>query len=276
MRSHVYASRAAALVLGAVLALPAAAQDPIGDSFRLPLPPSLESPGRGSLAAPAIAIGVPTGFGADWGDAFLGLGLQSRSRYAEKVDGGAVAGIGLGDARRLVGLEVAVSQYGTFRSCCRGGLSLKAHRLLPGATGIAVGWENVTGWGDLPGGAENAHFTDGGSSVYGAVSRVFFLDRHGPSAYRTVTATVGAGNGRFRRESDILDEREAVNPFASLAVRFIEPASVAASWTGQDLNAGISVVPHPRIPIGFIVGAADLTTRPRLIAGAGFGFSYLP
>jgi hypothetical protein len=274
LRSHPLLSPcAAAILLTAALAIPAAGQDP-ASGFLLPLPPSMEASARGALAAPAIGIGVPSGFGADFGDVFVGLGAQSRTRYADKPDGGAVLGVGLGDARRYLGLEVAVSQYGTFRSCCRGGVSLKVHRMLPGALGVAVGWENATGWGDLPGGAADADFTDAGSSVYGAVSKVFFLSPQGPNAFRSVTATLGAGNGRFRRESDILDDHEAVNVFGSLGVRLWEPFSIAASWTGQDLNAGVSVVPLPRTPLAITIGAADLTTEPRLIVGAGFGFSY--
>ena len=264
---------AGAILLSGALAFPAAGQDP-GGGFLLPLPPSMEASARGALAAPAIGIGVPSGFGADFGDVFVGLGAQSRTRYADKPDGGAVVGIGLGDARRYLGLEVAVSQYGTFRSCCRGGVSLKVHRMLPGATGVAVGWENAAGWGELPGDGDDAPFTDAGSSVYGVVSKVFFLSPHGPNAFRSVTATLGAGNGRFRRESDVLEDREAVNVFGSLGVRLFEPFSVAASWTGQDLNAGVSVVPLPRVPLAVTVGAADLTTEPRLIVGAGYGFSY--
>ena len=274
MRLHVLRTPGAgAILLTMALAAPAAGQDP-GSGFLLPLPPSMESSGRGALAAPAIGIGVPSGFGADFGDVFVGLGAQSRTRYADKPDGGVVAGFGLGDARKYLGLEVAVSQYGTFRSCCRGGLSLKVHRMLPGALGVAVGWENAAGWGDLPGREGDAPWTDGGSSLYGAASKVFFLSPHGPNAFRSVTGTIGVGNGRFRSESDVLDDREAVNVFGSVGVRWFEPWSLAASWTGQDLNAGISVVPLPRAPLAITIGAADLTTEPRLIVGAGFGFSY--
>jgi hypothetical protein len=263
-------SAAAALALVAALPPAASAQQ---DDFLLRLPPVLDSPAR-SLSAPAMAIGVPTGFGAAFGDVFLGIGAQSRTRYADKPDGGAVLGIGLGDPRRYLGLEVAVSQYGTFRSCCRGGLSLKLHRMLPGATSVALGWENATGWGQLPGGNITGDFTDAGSSVYGALSRVFFLDPHGRHPYRSVAATVGVGDGRFRRESDILNGRERVNAFGSLGVRVVEPASVVGTWTGQDLNAGVSVAPFPRLPFAVTVGAADLTTTPRLIVGAGIGINY--
>ena len=269
-----FRSGAVALLAGAALSAPAAAQGVPGESLRLPLPPSIETSGRGALSAPAIGIGVPSGFGADFGDIFVGAGVQSRTRYADRVDGGGVLGVGLGDARRFVGLEVAVTQFGTVRSCCRGGVSLKAHRLLPGAMGIAVGWENVAGWGEVPGETLDGPFTDAGSSVYGALSKVFFLEPHGPNAFRTVTGTVGVGSGRFRDEDDVLDDRETVNVFGSLAVRPFEPLSLVGSWTGQDLNAGISVVPLPRAPLVITAGMADLTTEPRFIVGAGFGFSY--
>ena len=268
VRTILPTAAAAALALSA----PGAAQESIADGYRIPLPPSVEASARGSLAAPAIAIGVPTGFGADGGDVFLGIGAQSRTRYADKPDGGAVLGIGLGDARKLIGLEVAVSQYGTLRSCCRGGVSFKAHRIFPGALGVAVGWENATGWGHVPGSGDGP-FTDAGSAVYGAVSKVFFLSPHGPSAYRNVTATVGVGSGRFRSESDVLADNETANVFGSLGVRLWEPFSVVGSWTGQDLNAGVSVVPLPRVPLAVTVAAADLTTEPRLVAGLGIGFS---
>lgn len=275
MRPHSPArSGALALLLGTLLAAPASAQGVPQETLRLPLPPSVEASARGALAAPAIGIGVPSGFGADFGDAFIGIGAQHRTRFADKPDGGLVAGVGLGDARRLLGLEVAVTQYGTVRSCCRGGVSFKVHRLLPGAMSVAVGWENAVGWGEVPGAAEDAPFTDAGSSVYGALSKVFFLEPHGPNAFRNVTGTIGVGSGRFRSESDVIADQETVNVFGSLAVRFFEPFSVVGSWTGQDLNAGVSLVPFPRVPLAITVGAADLTTEPRAIIGAGFGFSY--
>lgn len=266
-------------VATAGLTVPAAAQEPAGrDALRLPMPPSLRIASRGALAAPAVSIGAPTGFGASFGDAFVGVGVQSRTRFAERADGGVVAGIGLGDPRRYVGLEVAASTFGTFRSCCRGGLSLKAHRLLPGAMSVAVGWENVVGWGHLEQtstapDAVPAGFTDGGSSVYAAITRVF---GPGPASRsnRSITTTIGVGSGRFRREGDILSDRDGVNVFGSLGVRLAEPVSAVATWTGQDLNAGVSVVPIRRGPLVVTLGAADLTTRPRALLGVGFGFAY--
>src|SRR5690606_21444915 len=117
--------------------------DSLRRELRLPQPATFAVAARGQWVAPGITIGVPSGFGADYGDAFVAAGLQSRTRFRDAPDGAVVAGFGLGNARDLVGLEVAITSYGTFRSCCRGGIHPKLHRVLPGDASIAVGWENA-------------------------------------------------------------------------------------------------------------------------------------
>lgn len=267
--------RAAALSLlaAAFLPSPAPAQDPARENLRLPLPPGIELPARGRFTAPAAAIGIPTGFGADFGDVFLGGGMQARTRYSEKMDGGGVVGLGLGDARRYFGVEVAVAQFGTMRSCCRGGLSFKVHRMLPGAASIAVGWENAVGWGHLAG-AEDGPFTDAGTSVYAVASKLVPLGSDPGAPFGSIVTTLGVGTGRFRGEGDILDGRKTANLFGGVAMRIAEPMSAVASWTGQDVNAGISLIPIRSLPVVFSVGAADVTTQPRAIFGVGLGFAY--
>jgi hypothetical protein len=267
--------RAAALSLLATasLASPAPAQDPVRENLRLPQPPAVEIPGRGRFTAPAAAIGIPTGFGADFGDLFVGAGIQSRTRFSTKADGGGVIGLGLGDARRYFGVEVAVAQYGTMRSCCRGSLSFKVHRILPGATSIGVGVENVTGWGHLAS-APDGPYTDAGTSIYAVASKLVPLASNPGAPFGSLVATVGVGNGRFRSEKAIMDGYESVNVFGGVAMRIAAPASAMASWTGQDLNAGISVTPIRKFPLVLTAGAADLTTMARPIFGIGFGFAY--
>lgn len=269
--------RAAALSLLAAgtLSAPAAAQtpDPAREELRLPQPPAVELPARGRFTAPAAAIGIPTGFGADFGDVFLGGGLQARTRYSEKMDGGGVIGLGLGSARRSVGVEIAVAQFGTLRSCCRGGASFKVHRMLPGASSIAVGWENAVGWGQLAG-ATDGPFTDAGTSVYAVASKLVPLSSDPGAPFGSLVATVGVGTGRFRSENAILDSINTVGVFGGLAMRIAPPASIMASWTGQDLNAGLSLTPIRRFPVVLSIGAADVTTQPRAIFGMGFGFAY--
>jgi hypothetical protein len=263
------------VLLALALAAPLAAQqgEP-RDQWRLPAPPTLEVAARGAWMPPAIALGVPSGFGADWSDAWVGAGFQHRTRLEDRPDGGLVAGFGLGSARRTVGLEVALSQFGTFRSCCRGGLSLKLHRIIaPLQSSIAVGVENGVTWGHMQGSSDA---TDAGTSFYLAGTRLVRLRQDASYPFGSVTLTAGLGTGRFRTEHQILNGSKTVNPFGGFSLRVAQPASVLADWTGQDLVAGVSVTPLRRSPLVITPGVADLTTKPRFIVGVGYGFSLGP
>jgi hypothetical protein len=263
-------------VIGLAAPLPCAAQpglevDTLRQGLRIPQPATFAVAAKGGWTAPAMTIGVPSGYGASWGDAFLGAGFQARTRFADRPDGGVVAGFGIGDPRRLLGLEVAVSSYGTARSCCRGGVSGKLHRILPGEISVALGVENGLDWGSMEG--ERAA-SDAGTSVYVAASHVMGLRSDPGSFLGSAALTLGAGNGRFRRESDILTDRDRVNLFASAGVRVARPLSAVASWTGQDLVAGVSLVPLHNVPLYITPAFADLTTSPRFILGIGYGFNF--
>lgn len=256
-----------------LVAGPTSAQqlDSLRAQYLLSQPPSFEIAARGIWVAPGITVSTPSAFGADYGDGFVGVGLQSRTRYRDAMDGGAVAGFGVGNARRYVGLELAFTSFGTWRSCCRGGISAKVHRLLGENASLAAGVENAVTWGHMQGLDEA---TDAGTSLYAVGSKVFFLQPSVAAPFSTLTLSLGAGNGRFRTEDDILDDREAVNVFGSASVRVIEPISVIANWTGQDLVGGVSLVPFRQIPLFITPAVADLTTEPRFIMGVGYGFDW--
>ena len=260
----------ACIAIAAIWPAAAAAQTR-GGGLRLPEPPTQEFAARGSRAAPGIALGIPSGFGADWRDAAIGVGFQAETRLRDRPDAVAALAFGLGDARDLLGLEVVVASYGTARSCCRGGISFKAHRVLPAGFGLAVGWENGAVWGKFTDAL--ADDTDAGSSLYGVASKVIPL-RWGDDPYRSLTLTLGAGNGRFRTEDDIIADRETVNVFGGAALRMTRRTSVVADWTGQDLVAGFSFLPFADHALVVLPGFADLTTKPRFILGAAYGFDY--
>ncbi len=264
------------LTVLALLGLPGTAWPQAPDSlrarYRLPQLPTFEVPARGAEVAPGISIGTPSAFGASWGDGVVGFGFQARTRLADHPDGVGAVALGLGDSRRAAGLELALTSYGTLRSCCRGGLSLKAHRALPRDAAVALGWENGVVWGRLSPHASVA--TDAGTSVYAVASQVIHLRPGRADAFRTLTLTAGIGNGRFRRERDIIAGRERLNLFGSGALRVLESASVVADWTGQDLVAGVSLVPIRGRPLIVMPGFADLTTSPRFILGGALGFDY--
>lgn len=261
----------AMVAIGLALPLSAGAQtlDDLRQRNRIPVPSGeTVRPVPGVL--PGISVSTPTAYGANFGDVFIGAGFQARTRYApsgrDGIDGSAVAGIGLGNSARAVGVEVAMTFLSTIDSRLfdRTSFSFKVHRLLPANVGIAVGWENAVVIGDD---------ADGGDSLYGVVSKVFqFPD---PDFARRVSLSLGVGNGRFRFEDDVLSDRDRVNVFGSVGVDLIPSVSLLADWTGQDLAMGASWVPFTRFPLVITPGFADITGHAgdgaRFILGVGYG-----
>jgi hypothetical protein len=217
---------------------------------------------------PAASVSVPTAFGVDAGEVFLGVAYQGRTRYTELDDAAAVAGLGLG-TRRLVAVEVALTTYSTFRGAPleTGGLSFKLHHALPRNTSVAVGWENALLWGG----------SDDRGSLYAVATRVVPLRRDPSEKLGLGVVTLGVGNGRFRSEKDDAEGNETVNVFAAAGLRVIDPLSLVADWTGQDLNVAASVTPFRRVPLVLTAGLADLTGSAgdgaRFILSLGYGLS---
>jgi hypothetical protein len=237
------------------------------EQFRLPVPTFTEVVRTGAFGG--SSIGSPTAFGADSGQAFTGISFQSRARNTGRSDGATSAGFGLGDARRSVGLEVAVSVVDLLGDTFQDGtVSFKAHRLLSNSFAVAVGVENAVIWGD----------TDGGTSAYGVASKVFTLRNNPEDPFNRLTVSLGVGSGRFRSEDDVEDDQGTINVFASAGLQATRNVSLIADWTGQDLNLGVSIVPFRGLPLVITPGIADVTGSAgdgaRFILGIGSGISF--
>ncbi|MEH1823011.1 MAG: S-layer homology domain-containing protein [Nostoc sp.] len=223
----------------------------------------------GFINVPGLSVSTPTAYGAEFGDVFVGASYQARTRFTNTDDGGIVLGFGLGE-RQIVGLEAAVSSFSTFREgfFTNGGVSFKLHHLFPNNLAIAVGVENAATFGS----------PDGGSSVYGVVSKVFQLKNDTTEPFSTVTVSLGLGGGRFRSEYDVQKGIDSVNVFGSVALRLAEPISLIADWTGQDLTIGTSIAPFRNIPFVITPAVADITGNAgdgaRFILGFGFGYLF--
>lgn len=260
----------AALLVTLASATAAQETDSLRAQYRLERPPTLEVV-RPSGISPGLTIGTPSAYGADFGDLYAGIAYQDRTRRFTSRDAGVFAGFGLGDARDWVGLESTVSIYGTRRSCCRGGLSFKAHRLLPGLSGVAVGWENAVTW---KGADENEPATDAGTSLYAVGSKIFLLRTDPSDPFGSLGVSVGVGNGRFRRLDDILADRETANLFGSASLRLLPQAAALVEWTGEYANAGLSIVPFRRIPLFITPALTDLDATPRFVLGVAYGTDF--
>ena len=222
------------------------------------------------LGAPGSGLGTPAASGAGSNDYFVGVGYQVRTRFTKLPDGGFGTGAGFGDPDSGIALEVTASSFSTFRHppFAVGGLSFKLHRrdtkhrLL-----YAVGVENATTWG----------LTDGGHSIYGVLSRVFILRNGDNARFGVLSTSLGVGNGRFRTQTEVTENRPTVGVFGGLGLRITSAVSLSTDWTGQDLDAGLTVTPFPGRGIVATIGYADLTRSagdgPRLMMSIGYGIS---
>lgn len=191
---------------------------------------------RGS--SPAIAIDIPTARGAEFGDLFGGVSYQ---RYlgpnlAQRDDGAAFTGLGLGDARKTVGVEVRYAVYDLVDDpFSEGSLSLKAHRHIYGGLSIAAGIEDMVqcgGWDS--------------KSAYVVASQTLALNRE---VITGASATVGVGDGRFNTMKRLSNGTNGAGLFGGLSLQVVDRINVMGMWYGQDLNVGLSaVVPGP-IPV---------------------------
>ena len=221
-------------------------------------------------ASPSLSIVIPTGFGADNNTGFVSATFQQRTRYGDVSDGGLGFGVGLGDARKSVGVELSytLASFGGSRDFGAGGFNIKVHRQLPNDFAVAVGWNgflNVGGQNDF----EN--------SVYGTVTKVIRTRDDINLPFSRVAVTAGVGSGQFRSESAVVNNSGGVNVFGNVAVRVAQPVSLIAEWSGQDLGVGLSIAPFKNIPLVITPAVRDIAGAgdgPRFVLGTGFAFKF--
>jgi hypothetical protein len=215
------------------------------------------------IAAPGIAFGAPTAFGAGWGQAFAGLGGQTVSVGEDDLDGSAVLGVGFGDPQRALGLEAVMNVISLQEGLAEdGSWGFKLHAALPHRAGIAVGVDDTGGWGDAK---------EQRSSAYAVYTQVIDLSPETPKRPLSLAFNVGAGQERFAPPGD------DVAPIGSVALSLHRQASVIADYSRGELNLAASVVPMYRIPLvvtaGFI-NVAERNADMEFAAGVGYLYSF--
>ena len=231
----------------------------------------VEKQSRRGRSSPGITISNPAGFGADNFTAFANLNFQERVRRAPDSDATAGFGIGFGDSRKNIGVQISytLASFGQIgRSFGTGGFNAKIHRQFPGRWAIAVGAEGLINLGD------GNDFDD---TFYGSVSKIIKLRQDVNKPFSRLALTGGAGTGRFRLEEDFVADRSTVSPFGTMAVLVVRPVSTILEWTGQDLAVGLSIAPFKNIPLVIspsirdILGAGE---NPRFVLGVGMSWQF--
>jgi hypothetical protein len=220
--------------------------------------------------SPGFSIYVPTGFGGDRNTGFVSASYQERGRFSDIDDVGLGFGVGLGDSRKAVGVELSytLASFGRNRDFGSGGFNVKVHRQLPGDVGVAVGWNGFLNIGD-----EN-NFEQ---SLYGVATKIIRTQEKLDSPFSRVAVTLGVGGGQFRTEEAVFDGDDEISVFGSVAVRAVKSASIIAEWTGQDFGVGVSVAPFPNIPLVITPALRDITGAgdgTRFVVGTGFSFKF--
>ena len=216
---------------------------------------------------PAVAFGVPTGFGAGWMGFYVAAGVQQglRGDY-DFTDGAVFAGMGIGNPNRHAAVEITLANYDLIGDSFEDrSLSLKLHRRFGSSWSGAVGIENL--W--------IAGRTDGGRSSYAAVSQHVSLGPVTP-LLSSATFTLGVGDGRFNAVERVRQRRNGWSVFGSAGVYFSSRLSLFGTWTGQDLNLGLSFVPLRNLPVILTPVLLDVTTKAgdRVRPALGIGIAH--
>ncbi|MGH8442574.1 MAG: hypothetical protein ACRETF_06680 [Nevskiaceae bacterium] len=244
----------------AVLAGPAPASSIADLGLSLEQIRSLNAQLTAPIAAPGIAFGAPTGFGAGWGQAFAGLGGRTLAEGDQDLDGSALLGWGMGDPR-VLGLEAAMNIVSLSDGFAKdGSWGFKLHHSFPFRAAVSFGVDDAGGWGDA---------SDTPSSTYLAYSQVVELNPDSPKRPLNLALTLGAGRERFAEPGKDL------SAFGSVALHWHRQASVIADWHAGDLHLAVSVVPLYRMPLVATLGFINVTERfePSDFA-AGVGYLY--
>lgn len=226
-----------------------------------------DQPSSGSNS-PGLTFATPSAFGAGFGDVFIGGSASTAGRARPDIDGSMSTGFGLGSSNTL-GVEVSYN-LGSFKTFgANGSFDLKAHRVIyaegTNQIGIAAGWNTFAQYGNegvVP------------STVYGAISSYSQLQSNNSYNKMPLSITVGAGGGSFRQGD------ASLGIFAGAGVQVHPQLGVGLGWSGVGLNAGLSFVPIPSIPLTIGLTGGDLGNNSPggsvLVLNVGYGFNFLP
>jgi hypothetical protein len=242
--------------------------DQIRQNLRVePLPEPVAVP---RSYAPSPNAGIPSAFGAEWGDVFISASLAGADRIRPEADGSLSLGLGLGDSRSLVGVELAYNILSMRRFAENGSFDVKVHREISRSdrtqVAAALGWNNVANYGSNVAGTE--------SSPYGVLSAAHLLQPENPANRMPITGTLGVGGGSFSgTDSD-------VGVIAGVGLQVHPQMSVNTAWSGVGLNVSTSLVPAPSVPLTLTLTYGDITNNTEAgsvaVITLGYGFNFGP
>jgi len=196
---------------------------------------------------------TPSGWGGYGNTIFVGGGMALRQVYADKPDGAAVFGIGLGNPFRNIGFEISTKMNDLSE---QDGFSyfFKIHKYIGKGTSLAFGGDHLFFTND----------SDGISSYFLSLSHAFQNMPSKIPGLSRMNINIGIGSGKFANKSP-RDEAEGKGKtgtyiFGSLAYQLFRNHSFIVEWSGINFNIAVSSKPIRRLPVFLKISLVDLTS----------------
>jgi hypothetical protein len=220
---------------------------------------------------PSLTFGIPSAFGANWGDFFIGAsGATAGNRQPSEVDGSISTGFGIGDSDKLIGMTFTYNLGSIKDFGSNGTFDLQGHRNIYKdditSVAIAAGWSAFGQYGNEIGATP--------SSVWGTVTSYSLLQPDNPVNKLPLLLSLGVGGGYYRQDP------ASTGVFGGIGLQVAPQLGVGLQWSGVGLNLGLSFVPVPTIPLTIVATGADLTNNSPggtiFILSVNYGFNFLP
>lgn len=199
---------------------------------------------------------IPSAYVAEWGDYYVSSSIYSYEDNSRNgsltTDGFLSVGMGFGDSRRFLALEVDLNQESLANTNNGGSLDVRLGRQLIRSNNFALqlgaGWLGVVSYGNWP---------KPGGSPYGVLTAAWPLRPGDPKFRQTMQVNLGGGGGRFQR-LDAVDLNSS-GLIASVGVELTSNFGISTGWAGRGLNASISYVPLRAKPLYLSLSGANIT-----------------
>ena len=220
---------------------------------------------------PSLSAGIPSAFGANWGDTFISFSGATAGKERNNVDGSISLGFGLGDSYKLAGLTFAYN-IGSIRDFgSNGTFDLQGSRVVYAdrthQVAAAIGWSSFGQYGNGKEGTIP-------STLWGEVTSVTLLNPEDSVNKLPLLLSVGIGGGYFS------GYQGNTNAFGGIGLQVAPQLGLGLAWSGVGLNVGLSFIPVPTIPLTLTATGGDLTNTSeggsRFILGVSYGYNFLP
>ena len=213
--------------------------------------------------------GIPSAFIAEWGNYYVATSMYGydNGETGTSIDGWLGAGVGLGNARRFVAMEIDFNLESLSDTDNGGSLDVRFARQLLSTNSFALqigaGWLGIASYGDWP---------KPGGSVYGVLTAAMPLRPNDPTFRQTLQVNLGGGDGRFQRVDAV--ELLSSGVFASVGVELIPNLGLSVGWAGKGLNSSLSYVPLRGLPLYLGLSGSNLTNIDQTGRAVAFTLSW--